>query len=202
VRPEILVKGLGSLAWLLVALALIGPALILGVPADPATSPWALSPSQGWRGLHPWSLLSPAWVHATARHELFNLLGAGLLGALGWALRAPPRAALAWLVAWPLTHALLMMDPRLGWYVGASGVLHAGLAVLIVHLWRRQRGLAATLAALLLGKVLLDVASGLPLADRAGLDVPMVPLAHLFGVLAGFVAAGFHHDRISRNDRN
>jgi rhomboid family GlyGly-CTERM serine protease len=196
------VKGPGSPAWLLVALLLIGPALILGVLADPANSPWALHPAQGWGGLHPWSLLSPAWVHASARHEWFNLIGAGLLGALGWALRVPSRAALAWLLSWPLTHALLMLDPRLGWYVGASGVLHAGLAVLIVQLWRPQRGLAATLAGLLLGKVLLDVASGLPLASRAGLDVPMAPLAHLFGVLAGLLVAGFHHGRISHNDRN
>ncbi len=196
-------KNQPALAWLIVALAVCLPALLVGVSADPFESTWALHPSQGWSSLHPWSLWSAAWVHASPRHAQFNLLAGGLVGWLGWTLRAPAWAAVAWMLAWPATHALLMLDPRLGWYVGASGVLHAGVAVLAVVLWQQSRRWAAViLGALLLLKVGLDVAAGLPLASRAGLDVPMAPLSHLSGVLAGLVFAGFHHGRISHTTGN
>lgn len=191
------------MAWLAVALALCLPALWIGVPSDLVASPWALHPAQGWSSIHPWSLWSAAWVHASQQHLQFNLLAGGLVGLLGWALRAPARAALAWALAWPATHALLMLDPQLAWYVGASGVLHAGVAVLVVALWQQsRRGRGAMVGVLLLIKVTMDVASGLPLASRAGLDVPLAPLSHLFGAFAGLAFAGFHHARFSRGTGN
>lgn len=189
-------------AWVLVALLLVAPAAVLAPQADPEHATWALQPAQGWGQLRPWALWSAAWAHASAQHAQYNLLAGLLVGALGWALRAPWQAAAAWVLAWPVTHALLMLDPRLAWYAGASGVLHAGVAVLAVALWPRHRGLSATLVVLILTKVLLDVASGVPVAYRAGLDVPMASLSHLFGVLTGFAFAGFHHGRNSHNDRN
>jgi hypothetical protein len=177
-------------------LALIIPALILGVPADPATSPWSVLPAQGWSGGTLPRLMGAAWVHATARHQHLNLLAAALIALLGWAWRAPWRAALAWALAWPATHLLLLLDPRLGWYVGASGMLHAGLAVLLVGRWRHQPRLVALIGVALALKVLLDVAAGTPLATRSGLDVAMVPLSHVFGILAGVAIAGLHQSRI------
>jgi rhomboid family GlyGly-CTERM serine protease len=186
-------------AWVGVALAVFIPALVLGVPPDPATSPWAVLPAQGWSGGTLPRLLGAAWVHGSAQHQQLNLLGLALLAALGWAWRVPRSSALAWLLAWPVGHLMLLLDPRLAWYVGASGVLHAGLGVLVVQLWARHRGLGAILALALGGKVLLDVAAGTPISTRVGLDIPIAPLAHLFGGLCGVAIAGFHHARFSPN---
>ena len=187
-----------GLAWAAVALAVVVPAACVGVVRQPMLSWLTLWPAHGWAKFRWWMLWSPAWAHASALHLQFNLLAGVLVGLLGWGLRAPPWAALGWLLAWPLTHALLMLDPRLLWYVGASGMLHAGVAVLVIVLWdQHRRAMATTVAAILTAKVLLDVLSGLPVASRAGLDIPVAPISHLFGASAGLVIAGFHHGLIS-----
>ena len=64
-----------------------------------------------------------------------------LVAVLGLAAGCDRRAAAAWLLAWPLTQAALLLDPRLQWYAGASGVLHAGVAVAAAGLLRTPRRL-------------------------------------------------------------
>ena len=99
----------------------------------------------------PWRLWTCAWVHWSVAHLGVNLLGAAVVGALGWRARVPRAGALAWFVAWPLTH-LLMAPPGSGrlaqtllHYGGLSGVLHAGVVVLALSLaW--PRGLARAAA--------------------------------------------------------
>jgi hypothetical protein len=46
----------------------------------------------------------------------------------------------AWVCAWPLTQLGLLMRPDLSHYGGLSGVLHAGAAIVALHLvWRGAR---------------------------------------------------------------
>lgn len=142
--------------WVAVAGLLALPALALGWVDWPdaragawgvdAAAPWAaegpvlpLAAQLLWQrsatGLHAaWQLITAAWVHGSALHLAANLAGTVVVALLGMTLlREPPaarQAALAWLLAWPLTHAGLWLDERLLFYAGASGVLHAGVAVL------------------------------------------------------------------------
>ncbi len=137
---------------LVAALLGIGAVLVTIVTHPQAGS--ALAPGSGgssaldWQpglGLHEgWRAWTAAWVHWSNAHLAVNLLGAAVVGAVGWRARAPRAAALAWFVAWPLTH-LLMDAPdgahlaqSLRHYGGLSGVLHAGVVVLGLTLaWPR-----------------------------------------------------------------
>ncbi|MEY8876644.1 MAG: hypothetical protein AB9M60_09070 [Leptothrix sp. (in: b-proteobacteria)] len=126
----------GRVAWLLVLALMLLPALALALAfgvADPLSRE-VLS----WRPdralSEPWRLWSAAWLHWSRLHLLANALGALLVGALGWVWRPDRTAAWAWGLAWPLTHLSLLLQPELTRYGGLSGVLHAGVAVVVVGL--------------------------------------------------------------------
>jgi rhomboid family GlyGly-CTERM serine protease len=142
----------------------------------------------------PWRAWTAAFVHWSALHLAANLAGAAVVGALGVAARLPPQMALAWFIAWPLTHFPLLLRPELAHYGGLSGVLHAGVAVVAVGLLARQRGrqrlIGAAIAAGLLAKIALEEPWGAVLRQGGGWDIKVAPLAHATGALAGAVCAG------------
>lgn len=140
-----------------------------------------------------WRWWSAAWVHWSAQHLLANLAGVLVLAALGWAARLPQRAALAWLLAWPLTHLALLTRGELLHYGGLSGVLHAGVAVAVVTLlFRTERadrvwGLVIGLGLVL--KIMLERPLGPALRQVPGWDIAIAPLVHASGALAGTLCA-------------
>lgn len=174
--------------WLAAAMLLALPALASG--AGPSTAiDW--QPALAWS--EPWRWWSAAWVHYSRMHLVVNLAGAAGVAALGLAAPASRRAALAWLLAWPLTHLGLMLDPQLAHYGGLSGVLHAGVAIVAVDLiargQRRSRMLGALIGAVLVAKVLSESPWGPTLRHPAGWDIAVAPLAHATGLAAGTLCA-------------
>lgn len=140
----------------------------------------------------PWRAFSAAFVHWSGQHLLANLAGCAVLAFVGAAARLPRRAALAWLIAWPLTQIGLLMRPDLLHFGGLSGVLHAGVAVLVVELLRRSgrdRRIGAAIAIGLLIKLLLEQPLGAPLRQVAGWDIAIAPFSHLSGAVAGALCA-------------
>lgn len=172
------------LGWIGLAAGLAAWAVV-GWWLPHATLDW----QPGLAGVQPWRAFSAVAVHYSALHLGANLAGAVLVGALGWSARLPWRCTLAWLLAWPLTHAGLLIEPALLHYGGLSGVLHAGVAVVAVHLlWRgrgRRRAIGAAVLVVLAGKVLLEAPWGTPLRYPADWDIAVAPLAHATGALAG-----------------
>lgn len=173
------------------ALGLLGPALFGALGGG------TLAPALDWRAdlwwSEPWRLWSAAWVHLGGGHLGVNLAGATLVAALGVAAAVRPRAAWAWALAWPVTHAALALQPGLLSYGGLSGVLHAGVAVVAVALLRgaagRRRRIGAALAAGLLLKLVLEAPWSMELAWSSWLGIAVVPWAHAAGALAGALAA-------------
>lgn len=141
----------------------------------------------------PWRTLTAAFVHYSALHLGANLVGGALITVLGLAARMPSGGTLAWLAAWPMTHAALLLQPSLRHYGGLSGVWHAGVAVVSVHLlWRglpRARWVGAGLLAGLFAKVLTEAPWAGPLRHPPGWDIAIAPLAHASGAAAGLVCA-------------
>lgn len=181
----------GPALWVGAALLLSLPALVTGPGAAPAID-W--QPAHAWD--EPWRLWSAAWVHLNARHLAGNLVGTTLVAALGWVARVPPRATLAWMLAWPLTHCALALGSPPAHYGGLSGVLHAGVVIAADGLWRgvapdttataRRIGLALLAGTVL--KVLLEAPFSATPPWSPWLGITVAPMAHAGGVAAGWLA--------------
>jgi rhomboid family GlyGly-CTERM serine protease len=169
-----------------VALALlIGSVLSLLLDASGALE-WR--PSLLWQ--QPWRWWSAAFVHYSTVHWVGNFTGLALTAAFGWVSRVPLRAAIAWCVAWPLTHlAFLWMAPGLMHYGGLSGVVHAGVAIVITQVLitgtRGQRAVVATVLVGLIAKIATETPWRAPVQYLEGWDIGIAPIAHVTGVLSG-----------------
>lgn len=163
-----------------------------------AATLWAAGPAQqprwdwqpGLAAAESWRWLSAAGVHLSALHLGANLAGLLLVALLGWRARCGPRATLAWALAWPLTHLGLALQPALLHYGGLSGVLHAGVAVACCQLLRQGPGPRRIAWALLVGlaaKVVLEQPAHGVTTQPAGWDIPVAPLAHATGAVAGLL---------------
>lgn len=186
-------RGWAAFAALLAGLALAGwfaPAALLDLDA-------------ARRATEPWRWWTPVAVHLSPLHLAANVAGAVAVGAVGLAGRVPARTVLAWAAAWPLTHLGLVVAPDLARYAGLSGVLHAGVAVLGVHLLvrpgdgdpdpsrrTRRRVVGAGLLAVLAAKVVTEQPFAGPAARAVeGWDIAVAPVAHATGAVAGVLAA-------------
>lgn len=186
---EAATPGNAGRTWI-AASALLGLGAFAGFGLPAAALDWqpALAASEPWRA---WSA---AIVHLSVLHLVANLAGAALVGALGFVAGVPRRSLLAWFVAWPLTHFALLARPDLSHYAGLSGVLHAGVAVVAVHLLATARGPRRAIGLAVLVGLSLKVASETPWAAEAlrhpaGWDIAIAPFAHASGLVAGIVAS-------------
>lgn len=180
-------RGLSLNRWSALA-ALLALLALLAWPLPHEALDW----QPGLALAQPWRAFSAALVHWSGLHLAANLAGCALLAWLGARARLPGRCAWAWLLAWPLTQLLLLSRPDLLRYGGLSGVLHAGVAIIVVELLARrgrERLIGALLALGLLGKLALEDPLGPALRQAAGWDIAIAPMAHLSGVLAGAVCA-------------
>ena len=175
---------------------------IFDLPARPASPGGLGSPTLAvwldWQPAlalrQPWRVITAAWVHLSGQHLVGNLVGAVLVAAYGQAAGCGRRAALAWALAWPLSHAALLLQPALLHYGGLSGLMHAGVAVASWQLLRGDRGqrraVGAAVLAMLALKLLLEAPwQGGPLRHEPGWDIAIAPLAHTTGALAGLLCA-------------
>lgn len=200
-----------ALWWCALGLLLALPSLAF-VPVPLALPPefwpehlakWVLRPDQGRQQAF-WTWWTTAWLHGSEAHLWRNLFGTGLILLMGVLSDVTPRDSLAWLIAWPLTHVGMLMEPSLTSYVGLSGVLHAGVAIVALanlHHPRRpsHRAVGIVLLAWLAGKLFMENpwAHHLVLSEASAINV--APWAHLSGALAGALAwSAVHADRLGR----
>lgn len=198
-RPlPVLNRSRPGLAWLAVALLLAAGVVVVALAQGLGTGTGARSsvarlldwqPALAWR--EPWRWWSAAWVHGSVVHGAQNLGGALLLAWLGVAARVPAKLALAWLLAWPLTQGGWLLGPELAHFFGLSGVLHAGVAILGLHLLcRRRERLCGLLMLAGLGvKLMHEQPLGPVLRAAPELGIAVAPWSHLSGSIAGLLAA-------------
>ncbi|MBX3622580.1 MAG: rhombosortase [Rhizobacter sp.] len=178
-----------------VAWCVLAGVLLVGSLVEFAAS---LTPQLEWQPEHAlgqtWRVWSAAFVHYSRLHLVGNLTGLALTAAFGWVSRVPPSAAAAWAVAWPFTHlAFFWLAPELRHYGGLSGVVHAGVAIVLTHLFitgtRGQRAVAAAVLAGLVAKILTETPWRGAVQHPQGWDIAIAPIAHVTGVLSGTLAA-------------
>jgi rhomboid family GlyGly-CTERM serine protease len=173
-----------------VAVALLAGSLIAQGPAARSVLEW--QPDAAIDA--PWRFWSAAFVHYSRLHLIGNIAGLALTAAFGWVARVPSTAAITWALAWPLTHLLfLWLAPDLRHYGGLSGVVHAGVAIGLVHLFitgtRAQRLIAGALCAGLVAKIVSETPWRGSVQQQDGWDIAIAPIAHVTGVLAGTTLA-------------
>lgn len=175
-------------AWAGVA-ALLCLAALVGWPIQRESLDW----QPGLAFTQPWRALSAVAVHYNGIHLAGAVAGTLLTGALGFAANVPERLVWAWLAAWPLTHFSLLIKPELLHYGGVSGVVHAGVAAVIVFLLvqknRPQRLIGALMLVGILIKVLGETPWGPALRHPEGWGIAVAPIAHATGAVAGAVCA-------------
>ena len=129
----------------------------------------------GW-----WRLLTAHAVHLDLHHLLLNELGLVLM----WSLFARDYDPVEWCVivlsgALAISCGLWWLSPSVGWYVGASGVLHSVMAAgcakhLAERAWDRWI-------------LLIGLCAKLAYEQSTGHAAPMIVVdAHLYGAAAGF----------------
>src|SRR5579863_10153091 len=139
----------------------------------------------GW-----WRLLTAHIVHLDVHHLILNELGLVLM----WSLFAQDYDAVEWCAivmsgALAISSGLWWLSPRVGWYVGASGVLHSIMAAgtakhLAARAWDRW-----ILVVCLCGKLLYE--------QLGGATAPLVVVdAHLYGACGGFIVGAALSARI------
>jgi rhomboid family GlyGly-CTERM serine protease len=139
----------------------------------------------GW-----WRLLTAHIVHLDAHHLILNELGIVLV----WSLFAQDYDAVEWCGivlggALAISCGLWWLSPRVGWYVGASGVLHTVMGA----------GAARHLAERAWDRWILFLGLGVKLLwEQFGRHAaPLVVVdAHLYGAIAGFVMGALLSARI------
>jgi len=175
-------------AWAALAL-LMALAALAAWPADASRLDW--QPALAAR--EPWRALTAAAVHYSPLYLGANVAGAVLVGALGVVARVPGRIVLAWLMAWPLTQAGLLLRPDLLHYGGLSGVLHAGVSAaalwLVVHDRGRRQWIGAAILMVLTLKIVAESPWGPAVQSREGWDIAVAPFAHASGALCGLLCA-------------
>ncbi len=180
----------GRLGWAGLATILVAGSLLAFAFAD---NRWALDWQPAWAAREPWRAWTAAFVHYSERHLGANVAGAALVGAFGVVAFVPLRSVVAWLVAWPLTQIGLVARSDLLHYGGLSGVLHAGVAVVALHLIvagrGRRRWIGAATLAVVAVKVIGEAPWGAALRHPAGWDIAVAPFAHATGVVAGLLAS-------------
>ncbi|MGB4060116.1 MAG: hypothetical protein WBK26_07855 [Burkholderiaceae bacterium] len=143
---------------------------------------------------HPWTLWTTPWVHIHTPHLIGNQLAVGALAAMAWLVRPNAVASVAWLLAWPTVALVLPWWPHIGYAVGLSGLIHAAVAVVSVHLLLcqdpfvpRSRRWGGLLAAGLCAKLALEQGWHWPVVWSNSADMSVVQAAHLTGAVAGAV---------------
>ena len=180
-HPERLITALrwdhGRWLWLLAIVLLLDLVLGLGDSVNSLLGyDRAAIAAGGW-----WRLLTAHIVHLDLHHLLLNELGLVLM----WSLFADDYTVVEWALivmsgALGIGAGLWWLSPRIGWYVGASGVLHSVMAA----------GAAKHLAAREWDRWILAGCLCVKLAyEQFGGHEPALVVvdAHLYGALSGFV---------------
>jgi len=145
-----------------------------------------------------WRLLSGHFVHLGIPHLLWD--AAGFL--LVWYLVGQSFSRSQWAIVALATIAGIdlgfwFLEPNLTWYVGLSGLVHGVLAAGIVGSIRSGRIDMWILGAAVIAKLVYEAFAGpLPGSEESSGGTVIVA-AHVYGAIAGAVAAGVIRNRVN-----
>ena len=182
-------QSLGFAAWML-PIAVLICAIIIAIFGD-AGREWLSYDRPEIAAGELWRLLSGHFVHLGISHLIWDAAGFLLI----WYLVGQSFGLLQWAIVLLVTIVGIdlgfwFLEPNLSWYVGLSGLVHGVLAAGIVGNLKSGRVDMWILGAALIAKLAYEALVG-PLpgsAESSGGTVIVV--AHVYGAVAGAIAAG------------
>lgn len=146
-----------------------------------------------------WRLATGHIVHLGPSHTLLNVAALVLL----WWLVGAGLSVAGWLVVVASSVAFIdaglwLLDPRLSWYVGLSGLLHGLFAAGLAARYRAVPRESLVLGALLAVKIVFEQLVGPLPGSEASTGGAVVVNAHLYGTIGGLLAGVLLLERKSR----
>ena len=137
-----------------------------------------------------WRLLTGHLVHPGRAHLLVNIAGLALVWVFFGTAFSPGRWVAALVVsALGVSLGLLVLNHSVAWYVGLSGVLHGLFAAGLVAQKEMPVEIRLLLTALLVGKLAWEQGLGPLPGTASAVGGNVIVDAHLYGTVAGFMAA-------------
>lgn len=138
-----------------------------------------------------WRLLTGHFAHLGLSHMLLNIAGLALV----WLLVGTAWTLWQWAFVTLMSLAFIdlcfwFFDPHLSWYVGMSGLLHALLVAGILGRVREAPAESLALGLIVLAKVAWEQFAGPLPGSESSAGGAVVVNAHLYGAIAGIIAAG------------
>src|SRR5690606_11652908 len=138
-----------------------------------------------------WRLLTGHFAHLGFSHMLLNVAGLALV----WLLVGSAWTLWQWAFITFVSLAVIdlgfwFFDPGLTWYVGLSGLLHSMLVAGIIGRIRAAPGESFALGVIVLAKVAWEQFAGPLPGSESSAGGAVVVNAHLYGAIAGIIAAG------------
>ena len=149
-----------------------------------------------------WRLLTGHFAHLGIPHMLLNIAGLALV----WLLVGRAWTLWQWALITLVSLAFIdlgfwFLDPGLSWYVGLSGLLHSMLVAGVVGRMREATGESLALGAIVLAKVAWEQFAGPLPGSESSAGGAVVVNAHLYGAIAGIIAAGAVRLRVAPRAR-
>jgi rhomboid family GlyGly-CTERM serine protease len=138
-----------------------------------------------------WRFVTGHFVHLGMTHLILNIAGLAVV----WLLVGGGYSLFNWVFVIAFSLAVIdlcfwLLDPGLSWYVGMSGLLHSLLVAGIVSRFRVAKGESLALAAVIAVKIAWEQLAGPLPGSELSAGGAVVVNAHLYGVVAGVLAAG------------
>lgn len=173
--------------WPVVAFGVASLALAFG--GDEARA-WARYDGAMIAGGEYWRLITGHLVHLGWGHLWPNLVALLLIGALFEDLfDATDWLVLAATAAGTIDLGFAVLEPRVDWYVGLSGVLHGLVAAGVLTAALQRQAIAIWLGIGLAAKLAWEQLAGPVPFTAAAVGGPVVVQAHLYGAAGGLLGA-------------
>lgn len=138
-----------------------------------------------------WRLVTGHLAHLGISHMLLNIAGLALV----WLLVGSAWSLWQWAFITLVSLAFIdlgfwFFDPGLNWYVGLSGLLHSMLVAGIIGRIREAPVESLALGVIVLAKIGWEQFAGPLPGSESSAGGAVVVNAHLYGAIAGIIAAG------------